>query len=183
MIFIIEILSRKSCISCKEAADANNENNGNNKNYQYDQWDVDNVNEMCENLYKQSAKCESTTGLTNGFIQTQRNEEDNNNNNNENDIEVENQYETEFMACTYIQSMLWNSYTQKGEINFYDPQDIIFRSVTTNQKRSLGFIAFIFTALLGVVFYYNKRIHETIVDPEVTTNSRYKVTSSGTALI
>lgn len=40
-----------NCISCKEPSDANEQNNG-------DQQDADEILEVCERLYEQSAKCE-----------------------------------------------------------------------------------------------------------------------------
>lgn len=134
------------CLSCKEK-----QNGGQNKYHQNDLWDVDDVNEMCENLYNGAAKCESQTGLTNGFIQTSRN----------NQLE-ENQVENEFMACTFIQSLLWNSYTQTGEINFYDKQDVIVRAVTKNQILCLSGLFSTILLLLGIMHYYHKKIREAL---------------------
>lgn len=140
------------CLSCKEQQ--NDENNGDQNNYhQSDQWDVDNVNEMCENLYNGAAKCESETGLTNGFIQTARNDE-------AEDKQYENQVENEFMACTFIQSLIWNSYTQTGEINFYQQQDVIIRELTKKQTIYLSSLSAAMLLLVGIMYYYQRKIRE-----------------------
>lgn len=144
------------CLSCKEAADED----GNNDNHQNDQWDDDSVNEMCENLYNGAAKCESETGLTAGFIQTVRNEQDNNEKENNGKQVYSNQVENEFMSCTFIKSLIWNSYTQSGEINFFDKQDVILRHVTKNQKIVLSLVSVAFVSMLGIVYYFQKKIKE-----------------------
>lgn len=91
------------CLSCHE--DADDEDEADN--------DADDVNEMCENVYQWAAKCESKTGLEGGFVQVNRDEDD-----------YENQVENEFMACTFIDSLIWDSYTESGEINWEDTQDV-----------------------------------------------------------
>ena len=75
--------------------------------------DADDVNQMCENVYNWAAKCESPTGLESGFVQVNRDEND-----------YENQVENEFMACTFINSLIWDSYTESGEINWEAKQDV-----------------------------------------------------------
>jgi hypothetical protein len=93
------------CLSCSESAYAEDDDKDNS--------DGDSVNEMCENLYDGAAKCESKTGLENGFVQVNKNEQD-----------YQNQVENEFMACTFINSLVWNSYTETGEINWKVKQDV-----------------------------------------------------------
>ena len=127
------------CLSCAEGdyvADDDEDAN-----------DADNVNEMCENLYNAAAKCETETGLTNGFVQTNREDED-----------YENQVENEFMACTFINSLVWNSYTETGEINVKDRQDVIIRQVTRNQMISVGLLCVVFAGLLGLFYHFQKKI-------------------------
>jgi len=126
------------CLSCKETQENNNE---------ADQYDLDDVNEMCESLYNQAAKCESETGITNGFIQTSRQ-----------DGKYENQVENEFMACTFINSLIWNSYTETGEINIGAPQDEVIRVVTKKQAISLSLLSLTIVGVLGAMHYLNRKI-------------------------
>ena len=62
---------------------------------------------MCEELYSASAKCESKNGITAGFIQTNREERD-----------YENQVENEFMVCNFIESLVLDSYTERGRSTY-----------------------------------------------------------------
>jgi hypothetical protein len=144
------------CLSCMEYAD-------NNENQQADQWDNDQVNQMCERLYDEAAKCESDTGLDVGFIQTMRKQEQQNEHeNNNNNMYYSNQVENEPMACTFIQSLIWNSYTQTGEINYSAKQDVIVRQVTKKQKICLGLVSAAFITMIGLVFYLQQRIKRII---------------------
>jgi hypothetical protein len=143
------------CISCMENVENNEEN------ADADQWDSDQVNKLCERLYDEAAKCESDTGLDVGFIQTMRKQEEeneHNNNNNNNNNYYSNQVENEPMACTFIQSLIWNSYTQTGEINFSAKQDVIVRQVTKKQKLCLGLVSAAFITMIGLVFYLQQSI-------------------------
>ena len=133
--------SARVCLTCAE-----NDQNAN----QGDRNDADRVNEMCENLYDAAAKCESPTGISAGFIQTKR----------DND-EYENQVETEFLSCAFIDSLLWNSYTEKGEIDYTSRQDVYVRVVTKLQAIALELIAVSFVILLALVHYFQKKIAET----------------------
>lgn len=128
------------CLTCKETEENNNQEDAN---------DTDDVNEMCENLYNLAAKCESKTGINNGFIQTARQDGD-----------YENQVENEFMACTFIDSLIWNSYTQTGEINVGEPQDEIIRYVTKKQAISLSLLSVTIAGILGAMYYLNKKIYD-----------------------
>lgn len=127
-----------SCLSCLE----NNENDD-------DRQDLDDVNEMCENVYTSSAKCESETGLEYGFVQMNRDDQD-----------YENQVENEFMACTFINSLIWNSYTETGEINIDAPQDVIVRGVTHKQTTFLGVLVCITVALCGLWYHFERKISQ-----------------------
>jgi len=139
------------CLSCAENVYAADDDQ--------DAADADNVNEMCEEIYAASAKCESETGLENGFIQTNR-EEGN----------YENQVENEVMACTFINSLIWDSYTETGEINVKDRQDVIIRQVTQHQTIALGLIGFVFAGLLGLFYYFQKKI-EAATQPDLVTSN------------
>ncbi|GKY95288.1 hypothetical protein MPSEU_000490700 [Mayamaea pseudoterrestris] len=133
-----------ACVSCKEADNVNDD-----VAQQDDKQDGDDVNEMCENLYNSAAKCESKTGLTVGFIQTNRQDEDG---------KDENQVQNEFLACTFIDSLIWNSYDERGEIITKKKQDVIIRKVTQNQKISLAMVTLLFGALLGAAYYMDRKI-------------------------
>jgi hypothetical protein len=146
------------CLSCIEGTNNNNQNDVN---------DADDVNEMCENVYQLSAKCESTTGLTGGFIQMNQHKND------ENQEEVDssyNQVENEFMACTFIQSLLYNSYTETGTINFRVPQDIIIRQVTSQQRNAFLFVFTMIGVFIGAIFFYHKKIQE-VQQAAITTDT------------
>lgn len=125
------------CLSCLE--------NDENENEQND--DVDDVNEMCEDLYFSSAKCESKTGLEGGFIQVNREDQD-----------YENQVENEFMACTFIESLLWNSYTESGEIDIESKQDVVVGQTTPLQLLSLSLLSLTLVGLTGTIFYMRRRL-------------------------
>jgi hypothetical protein len=139
-----------ACVSCKEVQDGNaNDDGGNDDAEKNDEEDADNVNEMCENLYNSAAKCESKTGISVGFIQTSR--DDGND-------KAENQVENEVLACTFINSLIWNSYTETGEINTAEKQDVIIRRVTQKQSLSLSFVALALGSLVGLAVYLDKKI-------------------------
>jgi hypothetical protein len=46
------------------------------------------------------------------------------------------------MTCNFIESLLWNSYTETGEINLEAEQNVIIRTTTTGlQKAAASFLA------------------------------------------
>lgn len=127
------------CLSCAEADDEDQN--------EEDQADYDDVNEMCEDLYFASAKCESKTGLEGGFIQINREDND-----------YENQVENEFMSCSFINSLLWNSYTETGEIDFYSKQDEVISQATPMQLLSLSLLSLSLVGLGASIIYMQRRI-------------------------
>lgn len=131
------------CLSCQEQDDGNQNNNGN------DNDDLDDVNEMCERIYESSGKCESIYGLDQGFVQMNREEGD-----------YENQVENEFMVCGFINSLIWNSYTETGEINVEDEQDVIYRKMMPLQKVTLTLLSLTVVGLLGYGYYLHKEIEK-----------------------
>jgi len=134
----------KDCMSCEENVDDEDDR---------DEEDEDNVNEMCEEIYDASAKCESIHGLSNGFIQINREDEDE-------DEDKENQVENEFSVCSFINSLVWNSYTETGEINIFDEQDEIIRETTTLQKVMLSLLTITAVSLAAYSAYLHRRINE-----------------------
>lgn len=126
------------CLTCEE--------NSNNQN-QNDLEDADNVNEMCENIYDSSAKCESPNGIAFGFIQTKK----------ENG-EYENQVENEFLSCSFINSLLWNSYDEKGEIDYAHPRNVYERHLTMPQGIAVLLLSIWFCGLLTLLRYYQNQL-------------------------
>jgi hypothetical protein len=135
------------CLSCKEEAENNNAN---------DNADADDVNEMCENLYYVSAKCESPYGIQAGFIQTKRE-----------DGEYENQVENEFMACTFINNIKYNSYTQTGEIDITSEQDEVIRYLTPLQLTSMSVLIVVSIGLGAYGYWLDKKIDRLYNSPKV----------------
>ena len=129
------------CLSCKESDEDQNE---------ADMADEDDVNEMCERVYDQSAKCESKYGLY-GFVEKNREDRD-----------FENQIENEFMVCNFIESLLLNSYTESGDINLEQDLVIVTRKVTKAQKVSFSLLSVIIVGLLASVHILRKKIESTI---------------------
>jgi len=126
------------CLTCAEDDQNANQN---------DAQDADNVNEMCENLYDSCAKCETPTGITAGFIQTKREDE-----------VYENQVETEFLSCSFINSLLWNSYTEKGEIDYLHSQDVYVRGVTPLQGLALALLTLWFGGLIFTMNSFKRQV-------------------------
>jgi hypothetical protein len=131
------------CLSCLEGDQNQNDAN-----------DLDDVNEMCENVYQLSAKCETPTGLSSGFIQMNREGGENDNQ------KTTNQVENEFMACTFIDSIVLNSYTETGIINLSVPQDFVGRYVTPTQRNTFLFLFACIGACVGLMVYYQRRIKD-----------------------
>ena len=72
--------------------------------------------------------------------------------------DYENQVENEFMVCGFIDSLLWNSYTETGEINVQDEQDVIIRTMMPLQKVVFSLLAITFFGLAGAVYYLHRQI-------------------------
>ncbi|CAB9517137.1 expressed unknown protein [Seminavis robusta] len=139
------------CLTCLESNDDEDEQND------QDQADYDDVNEMCENLYYAAAKCESKTGLEGGFVQTNREDQD-----------YENQVENEFMACTFINSLLWGSYTETGEIDIDSKRDVVIQQATPLQILSLSLLSLSLVGLAGAIVYLRRRIDTQFPDTKTS---------------
>lgn len=111
------------CVSCKE---------GDYFDDDKDKQDGDEVFEMCENIYDMSAKCETKHGFINGYVKQNG---------------YENQVLNEFTVCTFIDSLAWGSYDEKGEINFGATQHVIVRYVTPLQR---GMLILLCSTLVGI---------------------------------
>lgn len=133
---------RDDCISCNENQNSDDDEGNDND-------DLDNVNEMCEQMYEKSAKCESYHGIPNSFVQINR-ENDN----------YENQVENEFKVCAFIDSLVWGSYTENGEINLDAQRDFVFREVTLTQRIALAGLAIIIATTSSYAMYMQKVIEQ-----------------------
>lgn len=145
------------CISCAE--DKDGDGNDNDKN------DADEVNEMCEDLYNAAGKCETKHGISAGFMQTNR--EDGN---------YQNQVENEAKVCTFIDSLMLESYTEKGEINLNVIQDVVIRQSTSLQKAMLTILSLFIVGTLSYAVWLNRAIN--IAFPSV--NDLFQCTNRGT---
>lgn len=145
------------CISCAEDRDGDGNQNDNS--------DADEVNEMCEELYDAAGKCETKHGISEGFMQTNR--EDGN---------YQNQAENEAKICTFIDSLVLESYTEKGEINLNVIQDVVIRQTTPLQKAMLTILSLSIVATLSYAVWLNRAIN--IAFPSV--NDLFQCTGRGT---
>ena len=126
------------CLSCSEDDFNNNAN---------DRQDGDNVNEMCEEIYDAAAKCETPTGIQWGFMRE-----------NAEEGQFQNQAASEFYACNFIQSIYWDSYDNKGVVNYKAKQDVYLREVTQNQQIAMGALLVVICGMVLAVRYFNDKI-------------------------
>ena len=103
---------------------------------------------MCEELYNAAGKCETKHGISAGFMQTNR--EDGNN---------ENQANSEAKVCTFIDSLVLESYTEKGEINLNVIQDVVIRKTTSLQKICLSILSLFIVGTLSYAVWLNRAIN------------------------
>jgi hypothetical protein len=133
-----------TCLSCKEPDEDDKK-----KKDDKDQADLDDVNQMCETLYTKAAKCESPNGLHIYFAQTSKE--------NQNQV-YDSQAQSETEVCTYIQSMIWNSYTSNGEINYQAKQDEVIRKLMPLQKAVLCGLSAVTVMLVVTALCLYRRI-------------------------
>lgn len=131
--------STERCLSCSE----DEYNNGN------DQQDGDNVNEMCEQIYDAAAKCETPTGIQWGFMRD-----------NAEAGQYQNQAQAEFYTCNFVQSIYWDSYDNRGEINYSAVQDVYVRYVTHKQKIAMASLIVVLCGMVFAIRYFNDKIKE-----------------------
>ena len=105
-----------SCL--KEDENANNNNNNNNQAAE--------AAEVCQELYEQAGKCESTHGFNNGYVANQN---------------YENQVQNEALVCDFISSVSAGHYDQTGEIVIAGGRTILSGGTSTSggQKFALTF--------------------------------------------
>jgi len=113
-----------------------------------DQDDAANVNELCENIYDASGKCESIHGISTGFIQNNRDEND-----------YENQIENEFLVCNFIYALFWNSYTENGVIDL-DSLNVDPRGVSGAEKFLLTVLPLMIVGTLSYAYFLKQKISE-----------------------
>lgn len=127
--------SGSSCVSCME--DNDNEEEG-------DANDADNVKEMCENIYDESAKCETKHDFDNGLVEVNG---------------YENQLANEFDVCTFIDSLIWDSYDEDGEIVIGEVQDVVMRESTHLQVLTMYTQFLVIFTLAGYIYFLTREIH------------------------
>jgi hypothetical protein len=104
-----------TCISCLEPKQEQNNNNGN------DADDADAVIEVCEQIYKSSAKCEKPNGFDDGS-----------------DYVYTIQENTEETVCDYISSLKHGTYDESGDIVIGSISQSLGRGTTGGQKFALA---------------------------------------------
>jgi len=82
------------CISCKVVDENDKDGNQNDQN-------MDQILDMCQQLYESSAKCESSHGFSNGYASYNG---------------YENQAGQESMVCEFIEAIKAGTYDESGEI-------------------------------------------------------------------
>lgn len=110
-----------SCLAEDQNANQNNNNNNNNQNQQAQ------TNELCQALYEDAGKCESTHGFANGISQYSEN--------------YENQLAQEKLVCEFISTVSSGAYDSTGEIVVTAGRSILAGGTTTTggQKFALTF--------------------------------------------
>jgi hypothetical protein len=130
------------CLACQIQDSSSNTNNNNNNQNNGDSKDDEDEEEntmldFCYNLHGVSAKCEAKHGFQSGLVQM-----------NGYDAQVSN----ESAACTFVDSLVYDSYNSYGEIETTDEQDLYDQYVTHSQKITLLVLAF---SLVGLTLYGN----------------------------
>lgn len=158
-----------NCLSCKEYVYDNGDDdaNGNGNNNQQDgndQQDADDVNEMCERVYGDAAKCESIYGID-AFVQMNREEGT-----------YENQVENENVVCEYIDSLLADSYTETGDINLAGDSIVTFKDVTPLQKIAFWLLSISIVCMLGLAFFIQRQIDKSYPQVDLACQSDAQIT-------
>merc|ERR1712071_286211 len=139
-----QLSSSKSCISCTEKTyDGNAENGG---------------NEMCENLYDMSAKCESPYGFDNYWKFY---------------ASYENQYLQEDIVCDFIATLNNGNYDQHGEVLLSGSKRNGAKGAILTQKFALSVFFF---GSIGLCFY-SAQIHS-----QLKRSSRADLSAQGGAM-
>jgi hypothetical protein len=152
-----------NCLSCKEYVDENDDQADNQADAN-DQQDADDVNEMCERVYGQAAKCESIYGID-GFVQSKREDKD-----------YGNQVMNEVVVCEYIDSLLANSYTETGEINLVANSRVMFKDVTPLQKTAFWMLSVSIACLMVVAFFMQRQIDKAYPQVDLACRSDANLT-------
>eukprot|EP00586_Coscinodiscus_wailesii_P012103 CAMPEP_0172499412 /NCGR_PEP_ID=MMETSP1066-20121228/126853_1 /TAXON_ID=671091 /ORGANISM="Coscinodiscus wailesii, Strain CCMP2513" /LENGTH=386 /DNA_ID=CAMNT_0013273147 /DNA_START=118 /DNA_END=1278 /DNA_ORIENTATION=+ len=136
--------SDSDCATCKELDwDADQNDNNNNNNNGNDKNDQDKVAEFCEDLYEAAAKCETKHGFDNGLV----------------DINgYENQIHNEYQVCNFIDSLVWESYDEKGEIMVGEVQDVVIRQLTDVQMGALALLCLTVMSIASYALYLHRKI-------------------------
>jgi len=152
---ILEMVTdSSSCVSCVktdyEVPDQNENNNNNNNNNQQEEVEL---NEMCQELYEMSAKCETKYGFDNYWKYYE---------------DYSNQYIQEDLVCDFISSMKNGNYDEYGEIVISGSKSSGSTGATGGQKFALTFFI-LSTVGLGV---YAASLHNNLTKggkPDLST--------------
>jgi len=136
--YVLQYALGGSCANCAEEEEERNEKDDKDEEDREKDKDENKVLDFCENVYAASAKCETKHGFRHG------------------ESSITNEYD----ICTFIDSLVWNSYDQKGEIAVNEPQDIIVRQTTTLQRMMLVLISFSGFTLAIYGNYLQKKIQK-----------------------
>ncbi|KAL3943028.1 MAG: hypothetical protein SGBAC_002887 [Bacillariaceae sp.] len=121
------VYSENSCVSC--AANNNGDDDGNAQ-----------VNDMCQELYQESAKCEGAHGFDNGYASY--------------DNDYQNQLAQEEIVCDFIDSLKAGSYDDYGEI-VVTGANLSSSGTTTTSGQKLA-LTFFICGTIGLAIYAGK---------------------------
>jgi len=62
------------------------------------------------------------------------------------------------MACTFVESLVLNSYTEIGEIDIFEEQDVVFRQATNLQIMMLTLLSLIMLGLGSYAMWLSRSI-------------------------
>jgi len=151
---LLKMTYSDTCISCKEPQDQNENNNGN------DAYDADEVIELCEQLYDESAKCEKTHGFDNGYADY---------------YGYENQLAQEEVVCDFMQSLKSGTYDETGEIIVTGASSSMAGGIATTSGQKFA-LAFFVVGTVGLAIY------AAMLHSKLVRGGKTDLSSSGGAL-
>jgi hypothetical protein len=75
------------------------------------------------------------------------------------------------MTCNFIESLLWNSYTETGEISVEAEQNVIIRTTTGLQKAAASLLALSVVGLVTAAYFLQKQIDSTFPKVDLSCQS------------
>lgn len=153
---LLKTVYSETCISC-EVVQEEDENDDNNNN---DEDEEPEVNELCQALYEDAAKCEKAHGFDNGYA---------------NYDGYSNQLAQEEVVCDFISSIESGTYDDEGEIALYGSNKSVSggSSTTGGQKFALTFF------ILGTV---GLAVYAAMLHQKLTKGGKAGLSSQGGAM-